>query len=687
MDSSDARLDTIEAQRSMDGFDGQQKQRYSPMSLITNCLRILPPRCFLQARGEDTMGETESVPEYLTNLKLADLFNPPGESVAMNPEIFSAVSAGSKECLEKIRSYGEQMACLKSHRGDSILHLAAAWGHLEVVQTIVSECPCLLLEPNLKNQLPLHVAALDGRLAVVEALVSTVTFVSEKLSEEDRVKLNVYVVKDIDGDTPLNLALKGFQMDTALHLVKAHRLASFLANNDGISPLYLAAKEGNVSLVNAMLKTTESDSTEGKKSSLDLELEGRKFLVHAALEARNIDIVDVLLKEYPTLGDERDEEGRTCLSLAASNGFYEGVCNLLDRSTKSVYECDDDGSFPIHMAAKIGHVKIVKELLTRCSDSKHLVNKQGQNILHVAANGGKFLLVNHLTRRDTTKDMGVEQDVDGNTPLHLATLKWRHRIIFLLSRVSTKKCMYTRNNSGLTALDIAESLVQPNYIFRERMTLLVIVFLYGMKDTTLMWTKKLTRPSYPLNRDNNREYINALLLVGTLIATVTFAAGFTIPGGFNSSAPHLGRAILVNDLKLIYFLACDTLAMQSSVIAIATLIWAQLGDPALVHRSLNVALPLLFFALLCMPAAFSFAMSIIAGSKGLMKFLNFTFTMFLYGMIFILGPHVILQIPGIPAYFGLYFVQFMLLYGDGDATDQTSLHISSKDQDGKTKNT
>lgn len=69
-------------------------------------------------------------------------------------------------------------------------------------------------------------------------------------------------------------------METAACLVNASQHVSFLANKDGISPLYLAVLAGNVSLVNAML------NVQGKTSDLASQLEGRKSLVHAALKAK-----------------------------------------------------------------------------------------------------------------------------------------------------------------------------------------------------------------------------------------------------------------------------------------------------------------------------------------------------------------------------------------------------------------
>ncbi|KAL9816295.1 putative ankyrin repeat-containing domain, PGG domain, protein accelerated cell death 6 [Arabidopsis thaliana] len=554
-------------------FHEQRRQGYFSMNKINNGFRTLSSRGFLRTRGEATlqpMEDTQSVSKFLINLRWSDLFDLPGEYVVMNAETLRTLSDGNEEWLEKLRSLGTPLACLKNDRGES---------------------------------LPSHVAARAGRLAVVKALVASVTFFSARLAEEDREILNPYLVKDINGDTALNLALKGRYRKVALRLVKANKQASFLASKDGISPLYLAVEAGDVSLVKAMLG---NDGPEGRS----FNLEGRQDLAHAALNSMSTDILDVILNEYPSLVDERDEEGNSCLSFGASIGFYKGVCNLLDRSTSSAFECNDDGSFPIHVAVEKGHIEVVKEILKRCPYSKHLLNKKGQNILHIAAESGKFEILRHLTRYEQTNLLASEQDVDGNTPLHLATIKWRPRAV---CELGGQENLLIQNNRGLTALDIAESKLKPHYIYREfglqRYTLLVLVEAHVQNDPRCRHTMTPTRSITPKG-GRNKDYINALLVVAALIATVTFTAGFTIPGGYRSSTPNLGMANLATNTRLLLFLIYDILALEISFVAVVSLILAQLGDPALYQSFARVAMALVCLAIYFMSLAFFVAMVI-----------------------------------------------------------------------------
>ncbi|KAF3506193.1 hypothetical protein F2Q69_00009360 [Brassica cretica] len=674
--SEEAVLDRVEAQRSVVASHGQWKRSYFSMNLIKRGLRSLG----LLQTGE---AETEPVPDYLTNLEISDVFNLPGESMQIDPEIFTAVCAGNKNSLEELKRSGKPMACLKSDQVGSVLHLAAACNHLELVKIIASECPCLLLKLDSRNQLPLHVAAHAGYSTVVEALVATVGYISAGLSDEDgRERLNLYVVKNKDGDTPLHSALKGRHMSSANYLVSANQQASFLANKDGISPLYLAVETGDLLLVKAMLETRKGDAFGrryadidslfedelGRRYILDIDshLEGRKYLLHAALRAKSLDTLEFLLKEYPSLVNMQDEEGRTCLWLAASIGYYEGVSILLDRWTKGVYVCNGDGSFPIHIAVEKRHMRVVFLLLKRYPDSKHLLNKQGQNIVHIATKSGiaALFLFSYLWFTGWINTLVETQDKDGNSPLHEATIHWRPRTLFVLLLMTKIKWLYVQNNDGLTALDIAEKNMKRNYIFMERVTLMVLLYFYAPISRKSWWIK-VTKPSEPLEGGKTNNYVDTLLVVAALVATVTFTAGFTIPGGFNGSGEKLGMAALENKPKLAYFMIFNIMAMQSSIVTIAILIWGQLGDQSLVPMAFTWALRSLFVALLCMVLAFYWGVMVtFVHVKGVVIFLNVTYAIFLFLMLFNLGPHVFLQTPGIPAYLGSCFLMFVMLVNE-----------------------
>ena len=113
------------------------------------------------------------------------------------------------------------------------------------------------------------------------------------------------------------------------------------------------------------------------------------------------------------------------------------------------------------------------------------------------------------------------------------------------------------------------------------------------------------------NAHNGR--VNALLVVATLVATVTFAAGFTMPGGYISSetGTDLGMATMWRDTVFQIFVLCDTIGMYSSILAVTALIWAQLGDTTFVVIALQVAAPLLGVALIMMSMAFTAGVTIV----------------------------------------------------------------------------
>ncbi|XP_024009641.1 protein ACCELERATED CELL DEATH 6 isoform X2 [Eutrema salsugineum] len=476
--------------------------------------------CIISDPGSTSTGS-------LLNPNQLTIFIDSDESEIMNPKILCAVRAGDKESLlKRMKDDAKILQRLVDNHENSLLHIAAASGHANIVDYIVSESPNLLEKGNLISETALHVAARAGNLDIVEFLVR---YITEFLMCDMLIS-----AKSKNGDTALHVALKEKHANVAFYLFSVRQDVSFDVNNDGVSPIYLAVEAGYCELVEKMLESSPC------LSKLAL-MRGGKSVVHAAMRAKRRDILGIILSQDPGLVELRKEEGRTCLSFGASIGFYEGIRYILsefDKAASSVcYVADDDGFFPIHMAAKEGHVRIIKEFIKHCPDSIELLNSQCQNILHVAAK---------------------------------------------------------------TALDIAQALKDDTYVLHKRLTWMALVSAgapNGQKPIPL-------KQSHIQNPEKYKDSVNTLMVTAALVATVTFTAGFTLPGGYISSAPDQGMAALVNEMNFKVFLLFNSIAMCSSMVTIMALIWAQLGDVLLTKKAFELALPLLTTALVSMAMAF-----------------------------------------------------------------------------------
>jgi len=79
--------------------------------------------------------------------------------------------------------------------------------------------------------------------------------------------------------------------------------------------------------------------------------------------------------------------------------------------------------------------------------------------------------------------------------------------------------------------------------------------------------------------------IEAHIVVAALVATVTFAAAFTMPGGYNNEQ---GTPVLINNANFAIFFISDAIALVLSTSALYLhLYWAQLGKRGQVEEDLK----------------------------------------------------------------------------------------------------
>ncbi|XP_018499559.2 protein ACCELERATED CELL DEATH 6-like [Pyrus x bretschneideri] len=575
--------------------------------------------------------------------------------------------------------------------GNTVLHLAASTGHVQLIKLIAQNFPGLVRKQNGDRELPLHVAASAGHLSAVHCLVDTQ---GDMFNEEDR-----------RGNTPLHVAVENNHQEVAMFLVGKDGSTSHSKNNSGKTPLCIAAEAANLDLVEAMVAKTPADDNsfwQGSNGSSILRgvIIWRKkargglnsnavfvlsylinpfsllvamlmlsyffsplFLLVAILWAMNFEYIfsqwwlprtngknytdlleKILGKMDSALINSTDQEWMNHLTLAAFIGNFVAVRVLLDKFTGLAYKKDENQFLPIHVASKKGHRRVVEEFLKHCPDLREACDDKGRNILHAAAAHGRDNVVRYIIGKCDLQVLSKQRDKSGNTPLHIAVQNWHPKIVKILCLFHARANLNSLNDAGMTALDLAENTeVDKEMLFRRKLTLMALNLANAPRseERTSAKAKLVTEDSVLQslhNSDNlmfSKESVNIFLLVSTLVVGITFVQGFTIPGGYNSSGNDVGTPTFLTHILFKIFLICNTMAMCGSITASIALMWAQTDDPNIIHVAMKFTLPVLGMTLTMMSLSFLAGVALIV--YNLIWLRIFVIAMGLFITVFIVG--------------------------------------------------
>ncbi|KAM3236615.1 hypothetical protein P3L10_016652 [Capsicum annuum] len=156
----------------------------------------------------------------------------------MDPTLYNAVVGGNISngdfSLAEYLKRDEENPYQVTPSLNTILHMAAHYGHSHFVAEVLKISPALLCHRNKKNETALHVAANEGHMEVVHSL----------LSMEEHHKETLMRMTDENGDTALHKAVRSQHQDVARLLVKEDPAFEFPSNKAWETPLYLAAESG-----------------------------------------------------------------------------------------------------------------------------------------------------------------------------------------------------------------------------------------------------------------------------------------------------------------------------------------------------------------------------------------------------------------------------------------------------------
>ncbi|XP_057988974.1 protein ACCELERATED CELL DEATH 6-like [Hevea brasiliensis] len=286
------------------------------------------------------------------------------------------------------------------------------------------------------------------------------------------------------------------------------------------------------------------------------------------------------------------EKGWTPLHYAEHKGYTPVVRMLLDRDKdkSSAYIADNDWKrTALHIAACRGFQDIVKEIISKCPGCSELTDKRGWNVLHYAVISKSGKVIKEVLKHSSLLCLLNKKDVEGNTPVHL----------------------YKAYHPSLPAF-IGKRDV---FLFWRKLHYQITGYSSSKKDEILKLMTELG--TGPLGEISNTEgemrkekmihkfekVKDSHLVAAALIATVTFAAAFTVPGGYISDENDLkkGTPILSKNWTFKAFIVSDTIAMVLSTCSVFIhLMLVILGFGEAYYWLIRCAFGFLFYAMVAM---------------------------------------------------------------------------------------
>ena len=319
------------------------------------------------------------------------------EDINVDYPLHFAIEANNKELVELLIKIGANIN--RNIGGKISVEVAIEKGHADIVNLLLEHkqlnWKAISFKKNERQINLLHYAVRSGNSLVLEDLIKFLT------NKNDSLCKKMMTGKDHEeGNTPLHIACKlsSFLKEEVERFVEFYRRENIkiyeMRNDNGHTPLHLAAISGNIDFVKALCTV----QLESEETCFDVELVEVRDVddnkaVHSAATFKHPDILQFLL----TCSQDHkpaNSYGKTPLHCASESGTLECVEKILEHveeknrksGSKKVINVDNkdsQGNTSLHLASKRGFGKVVKRLL-ECGGDIMIVDQKGRNALQLA---------------------------------------------------------------------------------------------------------------------------------------------------------------------------------------------------------------------------------------------------------------------------------------------------------------
>ncbi|XP_034678037.1 protein ACCELERATED CELL DEATH 6-like isoform X2 [Vitis riparia] len=569
------------------------------------------------------------VKHSLTKLVKDSHFVSPGKNTALH----LAARIGDKRAVEELLNLDRSLLTEKNIKGNTPLHLAARFGHVDVVEFLIFRAQNLDVENggvyevismrNMKDDTPLHEAVRGGHHSVTRLLVKKVVEAnrSDLLASRNNagespfsmaIDVNYFgdIVRTIldaesscllhrgpNDETPLHRAVLRDDLDLGTIAILLEKRRELISETDGYgrTPLHCAAASGALRAVGRLLQEDASIAL--------LQDRYQATPAHLAAKSDETHSLITILIACPNSVELLNQHSQNILHVAAQNGSVNVVNYILSllEADDMINEPDKDGNTPLHLAVMNFHSRVVRDLVKTNEVDIGPINNDGKTALEIAQTQRDY--IRDARKKDKQALSYIYQAIDENAFEKIScanTAKEAWEILKDSYKTVDKRAM-DRSSLNDDEEEEEDKINETQFII----DILKAAYAKSARNPKDILDRK-KRASKQINGFKTRkEMAGALILMATLIATVTFAAAFTIPGGFQAEDPHKGMVVLGRNVAFRTFIITDTIAMTSSMMAALILIIMPFQtDEEIIKSFLGYSLALLWLALMAMGIAF-----------------------------------------------------------------------------------
>ncbi|XP_024035688.1 protein ACCELERATED CELL DEATH 6 [Citrus clementina] len=425
--------------------------------------------------------------------------------------------------------------------GNTILHETATSNHaLPVADKVLRKAPGLLGMRNNNGETALLRAARYGKVDIFN-------FLAGKISGYDHATRLPFLHRN-DKTNVLHIAILSLHFDLALLIANDYKYLIDEKDVDGMTALQLLAckpeafsrkhVEGILKKLISCVKYTcslaQRQEYRQEKRQRELAKELAKFLIFR----------DTSWEVTESIQDQsRPKIHRYGANPSASSRDQKGIAEV---------SAIDHAETPLFLATKSGCIEIVKDILSVYPQAVEHIDDEGRNILHVAIKYRQLEIFERVVQMEIPLRRLVRKiDYNGNTIFHMAGIK--------------------RKDHVPEKMEGPALLLQDELLWYERVKSVTMPHFLNHRNNMGFIPEELFSIANNELRAQSKQWLihttEGCSVVAVLIATVAFAAAYTVPGGSNENT---GYPILINHPFFVAFTVSDVLSLTFSLAAVVT---------------------------------------------------------------------------------------------------------------------